>query len=331
MPVWHETIQRIRDTRPMVVIGVIQEQHPSRCRLFAQWKQLDWPILHDPINLLGLRGVPVLVAIDEFGIVRDTRPSPQTFQDTFLDKVFEAPNHVPQRRPASRPDVDRLTRQAEATDSLEDWRSLGDAMVLWSQSNRMDEAIRVYEKCAQLAPKDATILFRLGVVHRMRYDSEARRGGDFQAAIDYWGEALRRNPNQYIYRRRIQQYGPRLTKPYPFYDWIKQARSEIAERGEVPVRLLVEPSGAEIAHPVRHFEPAEHSASEPDPQGRITRDMERLVEATAVVVPGRVVAGESARVHVTYRLRDRAHWNNEAEPLRVWVNAPNGWSVQRHL
>ena len=62
-------------------------------------------------------------------------------------------------------------------------------------------------------------------------DSVTSQAGDFQAAVDHWGAALRLNPNQYIYRRRIQQYGPRLTKPYPFYDWIKQARSDIAARG----------------------------------------------------------------------------------------------------
>ncbi len=52
------------------MLGVTQEQHADRCRLFAQWKQFGWPILHDPINLLEAPAVPIVVAIDEHGIVR---------------------------------------------------------------------------------------------------------------------------------------------------------------------------------------------------------------------------------------------------------------------
>ena len=44
------------------LLGVIQEQHPERCRLFAQWHQIDWPILHDPVNLLGNEAVPIFVS-----------------------------------------------------------------------------------------------------------------------------------------------------------------------------------------------------------------------------------------------------------------------------
>ena len=65
MPVWHEKVQPWIKQKKLVVLGVTQEQHPSRCRLFAQWKQIDWPILHDPINVVGCSGVPIVVAIDE--------------------------------------------------------------------------------------------------------------------------------------------------------------------------------------------------------------------------------------------------------------------------
>ena len=61
----------------------------------------------------------------------------------------------------------------------------------------------------------------------------------FQRAIDAWGQALAIDPNHYIWRRRIQQYGPRLIKPYPFYDWVEQAAREIRARGETPVELAV--------------------------------------------------------------------------------------------
>ncbi|MHC4512049.1 MAG: hypothetical protein ACYTAO_24420 [Planctomycetota bacterium] len=58
--------QYVREGR-LVVLAVAQEQHRQRSRLFAQWQRLDWPILHDPINVMQVRGVPIEVAIDEHG------------------------------------------------------------------------------------------------------------------------------------------------------------------------------------------------------------------------------------------------------------------------
>ena len=69
-----------------MLLGITQEQDPDRCRLLAQWKGFGWPILHDPINIMGSRGVPVLVAIDEHGIVRDTAPRLDRFQADFLNR-----------------------------------------------------------------------------------------------------------------------------------------------------------------------------------------------------------------------------------------------------
>ncbi len=152
-----------------------------------------------------------------------------------------------------------------------------------------------------LDPADKNALFRLGVAHRMRHESAGRRPGDFQAAIDAWGRALELDPNQYIWRRRIEQYGPRLAKPYAFYDWVVQAKAEISRRGETPVPLTVEPYGSELAGPVRDVLAEASAPVEPDPKGQIHRDEERLIEAEVVVVPARVRPGQAARVHVTFR------------------------------
>ena len=120
----------------------------------------------------------------------------------------------------------------------------------------------------------------------MRHESAGRRPGDFQAAIDAWGRALELDPNQYIWRRRIEQYGPRLAKPYAFYDWVAQAKAEISRRGETPVPLAVEPYGSELAGPVRDVLAEASAPFEPDPKGQIHRDEQRLIEAEVVVVPG---------------------------------------------
>jgi hypothetical protein len=324
----------------LAVLGVTQEQHADRCRLFAQWQQLDWPILHDPINVLGSLAVPILVAIDEHGIARQVGPRLETFQSQFLDKVFpdDAPKETAAVAPpfpagGPPPDFAALRRHAEAAGSASAWRRVGDALALWGGGSRTDEAIDAYTKALQAEPKDGPTLFRLGVCQRRRYESERRRSADFQAAVASWGQALALNPNQYIWRRRIQQYGPRLDKPYAFYDWIEQARKEIAARGDTPVPLAVEPVGAEIAHPVREFLVEAGDSRPPDPDGKIHRDQKDLIRTEVTVVPARVRNGQAVRVHVTFRPDEqrRAHWYNDGEPLRLWVDVPEGWQVARRL
>jgi tetratricopeptide (TPR) repeat protein len=317
----------------LVLLGVTQEQHADRCRLFAQWKRFDWPILHDPINLLEAPAVPIVVAIDEHGIVRSVGPRPETLEADFLDKTFadDAPSDAP--RSPGPADAAALRRQAETNPTAAAWRAVGDALTIWDGAEQSDRAIDAYTGALALDPSDKNALFRLGVAHRLRHESARRRPGDFQAAIDAWGRALELDPNRYIWRRRIEQYGPRLAKPYAFYDWVAQARAEIARRGETPVPLTAEPYGSELAGPVRDVLAANSIASEPDPKGRIRRDEQRLIEAEVAVVPRRVRPGQAARVHVTFRpsAARKARWNNESTPLRVWIARAEGWTISTRL
>ena len=227
---------------------------------------------------------------------------------------------------------DALLRKAEASNTAVAWRAAGDALTVWGGSSRVDRAIDAYGRAVRLDPSDKNALFRLGVAYRMRHESAGRRPGDFQAAVDAWVRARELDPNQYIWRRRIEQYGPRLTKPYAFYDWVAEAKADIKRRGEVPVPLAVEPYGSELAGPVRDVV-GEAAPDEPDPKGRIHRDEERLIEAEVAVVPARVRPGQAARVHVTFRpsAAHKARWNNESTPLRVWVAGAEGWTIATRL
>ncbi len=149
-------------------------------------------------------------------------------------------------------------------------------------------------------------------------------------------KALDLDPNQYIFRRRIQQYGPRLDKPYPFYDWVPEARQALLARGETPIELRVEPGGAEFAAPLEKLVVDGGTADErvePDPEGRIYRDEKPLIRAETVVVPNVVASGEAARVHVVLRPDEnvKAHWNNEVSDLVFWVTPPEGWRVDDRL
>ena len=341
MPVWHESAAKWVKERKLVLLGVTQEQHADRCRLLAQWRGFDWPILHDPINLLEATAVPVYVAIDEHGIVRSTKPAAKTLQADFLDQVFAddpKAGAVSRIGPALQaggktPDFDAIRTHANKTNTALAWRDLGDALTLWGGNSQLNEAMEAYARAVKLDPKNGLALFRLGVCHRLRYDSAARSPGDFQLAVDHWGQALDLDPNQYIWRRRIQQYGPRLDQPYSFYDWVTEAEKAIVARGEKPVKLSVRPAGAEIAYPVKSFPAAKGNAKPLDPDGKILRDTDGLVQAELVMAPARVQAGKSVKVHVILRLdaKKKGHWNNEAEPLRLWIDPPSGWQASDQL
>lgn len=332
MPVWHDSTKTWVDDGRLVLLGIAQEQHPARCRLFAQWQGFDFPILHDPINVLESEAVPILVAIDEHGIVRSVGPRLETFEADFLDKEFPKVE-VAEVSPPQVPDLDELRTRAHSVETADAWRALGDATALWGGIDRIDEAIEAYGEAIRLDPTDGDSFFRLGVCLRMRHESDRRHPGDFQAAVDSWGKALEIDPNQYIWRRRIEQYGPRLAKPYPFYDWVDRAAEEVAERGQTPVDLEVMPSGAEIAEPLRDFEPSDEDQRSPDPEGRIARDRDGLVEVEVAVVPAKVRPGETARVHVELApvAEQEAHWNNESTPLQIWIDPPEGWRASSRL
>jgi len=306
------------------MVGIIPEQHPDRTRLFMQWKGMDWPILLDSSNLLAVTKVPITLFIDEYGVIRSVQPAVEELDD-FLNQTYQETTQPPQ---AGLPDLEQL-KKATRQDTVESWRAYAGAASLWGESSQIIEAIEAYQQALEKEPEHGPTHFHLGVAFRKRYDSEHRQAEDFQKAVEHWGKALDIDPNQYIWRRRIQQYGPRLDKPYSFYDWVRNARREIEARGEIPAQLVVEPGGAEFAYPSESFQTAEAIKEEPDLGGRIFRDEKNFIKVETTVVPSAVGAGETARVHLVFRpnLQIKAHWNNEVDDLVFWVDVPEGWQV----
>ena len=331
MPGWHEATRELQERGDLQLVGIIQEQHPARCRLFMQWKKMDWPVMVDSLNLLNVSVVPITLLIDERGIVRRRVPprvAPRQALAEFLQAEEAA---VDSRRRNTLPDLERLGKAARRGGAA-DWAEYGRALALWGGGGRLDAAVEAYRRAVALEPSAGRAHFRLGVVQRMLYDSESGAAADFDQAVEHWTRALRIDPNNYIWRRRIQQYGPRLHKPYPFYDWVEQARREIADRGETPLPLVIEPQGSELARPARRFDSAVPTAGPPDPEGRIRRDPGKMVRVQAVTVPTTMRPGGSMRVHLEIRPdpEGRVHWNNEAAGLVVWVDPPAGWQVDRY-
>ena len=320
MPVWHDATQELRKAGKLQLLGLIQEQHPDRCRLFAQWKGFDWPILVDSLNQLEVSVVPVAVLIDEQGVVRSVLRDPQKDLPRLTAEFDEWPNSP--GAPAA--EVDDGVRRA--VDRARD-------LAYFEHEPRLSDALRAIDSELAERPGDGRLHFAMGTVYRIRYDSPQRQPHDFQQAVDHWQKALDLNPNQYIWRRRIQQYGPRSEKPYPFYDWVAQARHEIHARGDTPTGLSVEPAGAELAPPAKDLIVASGQFhGSPDPEGRITRD-DTLVNVDTVVVPPRVAPGQTVRVHIVLQLNKgaEAHWNNESDPMKVFVEPPTGWAASEQL
>ena len=337
MPVWHDSTKQLVKDGKLVILGITQEQHPERCRLFAQWHRFNWPILHDPLNLLESSAVPIVVAVDEYGIVRSTRLRPESIEREIVNQTFadDAASAAQPERYGPVPSLafETLQSVAQATNSADAWLELGDSLILWGGPKRLPDAIDAYTAATRVDPQDGRAFFRLGVALRQRYESALRHENDFQAAVVNWGRALELDPNQYIWRRRIQQYGPRLDKPYPFYDWVREAERAIRERGETPVELPVRPYGAEIAEPSKAFD-VPQVATAPDPAGKVARIEPGQITAEVTIVPRAVVPGHTVRVHVVYRLDaqfGKVHWNNESDLLRLWLDPPVGWAVSERL
>jgi len=311
----------------VALVGLTQEQHPERCQLFAQWQQLDWPILWDPFNLSGSNVVPAHVLVDELGIVRAVDPRPAELA-AFLAAPRATGAAPPSAEPARAQPPRALIELDDPTLGPEQrahFAALSD--LLWRTPGRMDAALETLEQHAARHAQDPRSVFRAGVARRMRYDSPSAREGDFQRALEHWARALASDPNQYIWRRRIQQYGPRMDKPYPFYDWVATARAAITARGETPTPLGAELTPTELAERAKFA--ADSSGQAPDPDGRIARDEHDWL-AIETVVAFEASKGEFATVHLALRpTAGRALWSNESGPTLVWLAPGPEFTLER--
>ena len=229
---WQKVVTPYVEAGELTVVGVVQEQHPDRASLYRQWRKLDWPIFVDSLNLLDLAVVPVPVALDRAGFVRHKRITPSNTVEEFIKVEHPAVEASPSHNLAAGRDPDALRAAAQRAGTARAWRDLGDALFLHGAPTDLSRAVEAYERAVAADHSDGRAHFRLGVTLLRRYESRERRASDAQAAVERWGSALAIDPNQYIWRRRIQQYGPRLDKPYNFYFWVEQAKKEITARGE---------------------------------------------------------------------------------------------------
>jgi hypothetical protein len=218
VPVWHATTKELVENGELVVVAIASEQHRERTALWADWQAIDWPILWDPFNLTGSLAVPNAILVDASGIVVATGVRPDGLAEaleglepaTVIDTLEIPPPQLAQ--------LDRL-----AADDPE--RPLFEALsrCLWSGAAPTEADLEILRAVASGDERRGDQVFWSGVAERLAYDAAGGRGPGFARAIAAWQDAYALVPNQYIWRRRIQQYGPRLDQPYDFYAWIPEA------------------------------------------------------------------------------------------------------------
>ena len=290
MPVWHSRTNEMVKAGELQSLGIVQEQHPDRAALYMQWQQMDWPVLADPFNLLGVKVVPITLLLDSSGIIRFRNPSEKDFKD-FLSSSY--PRTLVQEKDYS-----------------------------------FDGSLEARKKELSINPSSPRANFQLGVALRRRFDSGEREDADFLKAIESWRKALSLQPDQYIWRRRIQQYGPRLDKPYSFYDWVNQARKDLKDRGEVPLSLSAEPRGSEFAQPGGEKD-SEVTLKHPDPKGKVPVDEGGFVKTSVVIVPSTKKEDHAVRVHLRFKPSKSkvVHWTNDAGNVSFHFQSSDGFTV----
>jgi len=313
VPGWYQDLKALQASGKIQIVGLIQEQHPERCKLFMEWKKLDFPILVDSLNRLEVTAIPKMWALADQSLVIETRPKMEWIRGEFLELAYPAmiiENPEPKESRAVQAYLDQ------------EWSKAIDSFSLDCNAASVKD------------PKDGRPYFRLGCAYRARHDSKDRQPGDFQRAIDMWTQAIRIDPGNYIYQRRLQQYGPRLMKPYPFYDWIDDARRDIEKRGDKVPPLLVEPRGAELAGPSRKpIEASTVKEENPDPEGKMPFDSLGYVKIESVVAPYPARAGATVAVHMDLRLNKKlgTTWDNEGGPLQIWLAKGDGYTLAKQL
>lgn len=293
---WNTRTKGFVEAGKLRVIGVLEEQHFERAALYAQWQRFDFPMLWDPLNVMDVAVVPIHLLVDGGGVIRYRNPSEADFKE-FMAANYEV---------SGRGGAGKLGGVGFLA---------GDRLVM---EGKLDEALKVYDGMKDVGGR---LHFRRGVVWRMKFDA----GGDpadFGRAVRAWRDAREVDGGQYIWRRRIQQYGPQSDKPYPFYDWVATAEKEVRARGEVPVKLSVNLTASELASPKGEVGVV-LLEKEPDAKGELVLD-DGDFEVLPVVLPATDGKKGVYRVHLVMRPKGKFSWNNEGGAMEVWLGEGDG-------
>ncbi len=350
---WHAATRELVAAGRLRVIGVVQEQHRERAALWLKWQGIGWPVAWDPFNQLEVKLVPKVLAVQPGGLVLKDRLHPKRIEGEgglleVMGRMQGATAELEQ--PAQfGPHLARARGPITPADEPGEFAPAAMATLLMDRQrldagscNRRRAAVQALVDRARAPDATARDHFRAGVAQRLLLDLEgpSQRPGEqpnqgrFQGAINSWSRALSLDPGQYIWRRRIQQWGPRLDKPYPFYDWVPLARKELAARGLEPAAWKVLLSGSETARGGYDL-PVPAVQENPDPLAQIPSDVKQRVSLHWAVAPHTGFAGPNvrvapgtSRVHLSLVLAEDVRIEPEGGPLGIWIDLPDGWRAR---
>lgn len=305
-----------------------------------QWKKMHWPLFVDSFNLLEVKAVPITILVDASGSIFKTSPYRKDFQ-SMLNKASQSTG--PHGQLANKDYwTTKLTKRTSAI-----YSHLG-------ENPDYAALIQTFEKLRQSESqiRSEHLEFMTGVAFKLRSETSKRQLTDFSESIAHWETALRLDPNQYIWRRRIQQYGPLLEKPYPFYDWVDTAIQKINDRGENPINgnfVLTESEKARPSKDQKLIKSKAGNRAAPDPLNRLQKGNGRYASVKVATIPSHPSPGQSFRafVHLELSQPNFVQWNNEGalsqlyvapsilneNPIhQFWENAPdNEYSIEQRV
>ena len=274
---------------------------------------MDWPVYIDSFNLLEVEAVPMTFLVNPKGVITKVSPSKKNL-DSILKNATNAIN------PTTSDDLEPYWS------TLLKKRSFNLFCNLASERNFVElfKSIKMLKK-SDYKMRHEHLEFMTGVAYKMRSESPFRKLDDFSKAIDHWETALELRPNQYIWRRRIQQYGPILGKPYPFYDWVEIALKELKEKGEVPFNenFVLTESEQSILTPTQTSNKKNYKI--PDPFNKLKRGNMQFVNTRVLTIPSHPKTGRPFRVFVQLDLKqpDSVQWNNEGAASHLYFEKSN--------
>lgn len=323
VPRWYEALAPLVKSEKLVIVGVAHDVYAERARLFVQWKGIDGPILHDPVNHVRLSRLPRFVAIDENGYVRDTAPELKSFSSRFVNRKFPgAPAPIPPN--TEEPPLLVVTRREaiQAHMAPEETRH-GDALLIRNLPAMLGDAVKFYRRAIKNDPRSAQAHYGLGIALRRRFESEFRRAGDFRLFVAAWKKAAALAPDHQIYQGALAALAPPGNPRRCAYQWMEEARAQLAKRGETPVALSVPPLRTETCGPAAGE--ASNGDSPSAPKAKDDEDHHVRIEAAVVrsADPGRPTVYELHLALCPDLDRD-VRWSSDASLTYVTISSKGG-------
>jgi peroxiredoxin len=236
---WDATTKDLVKNHQLVVWGVCHDASPAQAQLFMQWKRIGWPIAHDVLNQNGIENLPLVIYINEKGIVKQVDPESGKLATKLAKSKALKPKEIPEEDREQLRDPKSTRRAASEGRSAEALCLHGEALIIAGLPAQIDEAVEVFSKASQSEPGNVRAWFGLGVAHQIRHQrggsADSKGDDDSKAAAQAWKKVRELAPDNEVLKIEIQQFKKKSGDVEKMFGWVEEARKEIIARGEKPV------------------------------------------------------------------------------------------------